>query len=117
MQLGDFVYSKEQLVTIEEEATNGNGLILLAQMLIYTKLNLLCHDSDPSCIQQTVNDSDALIDHLVIPPFGNGFLPIGAVNNLVTILRQYNLSLMCAPDCNPQPGCRSTATPTPTPTP
>lgn len=115
MQLGDFVYSRDQLVAIEQEAFNGNGLILLAQRVIETKLNLLCHNTDPSCIQQTVNDSDALIDHMVIPPIGNGFLPIPAVTNLATILRQYNLGLMCAPDCPNQPPCLPTPTPTPTP--
>jgi hypothetical protein len=115
MQLGDFVYSRDQLMTIAGESANGNGLISLAQQLIFTKLNLICHNSEPSCIQQTINDSDTLIDHLIIPPFGNGFLPPQAVSNLVTILHQYNLGLLCAPACDTQPGCHPTPTPTATP--
>jgi hypothetical protein len=99
IQLGSHTYTKEEALEILNEPVNGNGLVALAHQLIATKLNLICQNADTSCIQQTVNDADQIIDGLIIPPIGNGFLQPSAVSNLVMMLTQYNEGLMCAPHC------------------
>jgi hypothetical protein len=111
------VYTKDQALAILNEPIEHNGLVWLAQKLIHAKLNLACNNSEPSCIQQTVNDSDAMIGSLVVPPIGNGFLSEQSVSNLVFILRAYDNGEMCAPSCVQPPCPRPTPTPTVTPTP
>jgi hypothetical protein len=115
LPLGNNGYTVDQVDTILHEAiTHQNGLIKLAQSLIITKINLQCHNTDASCIQQTVNDADFLIGDVVIPPYGDGFLRMDQVDNIVMILNQYNYGHMCAPPCF-DPPC-PTPTPTATPT-
>jgi len=127
MQLGNVTYTTAEISAILAEPVGNNGLLVLAKQLISTKINLQCHNTDPSCIQQTVADSDFMIGDLVIPPIGNGFLTSGQVNNLATILLNYNQGRMCAHACadppcptptpTPSPTTTPTATPTPDPTP
>jgi hypothetical protein len=116
IQLGNLVYTADQANTILHEDNHHNGLIMLAKVLITTKLNIECNHSETSCIQQTVNDSDTLIGNLVIPPFGNGYLPLNAVGNLVTVFNHYNMGRWCAPGCV-DPPCNPAPTATPTPYP
>src|SRR5262249_20818927 len=101
LPLGNNQYSVDQVYTIlHEPILHQNGLIKLAQSLIITKINILCNHTETSCIQQTVDDADALIGDLVIPPYGDGSLPFAAVDNLVTTLNHYNYGDMCAPPCD-----------------
>jgi hypothetical protein len=107
IQLGQHIYSDGQLRQIMNQPVDNNGLVALAQELIATKLNIACNHSDDSCIAQTVIDADMVIGNLIVPPVGNGFLPLNSVNNLLMLLGAYNKGNMCAPYCE--------ATPTPTP--
>jgi cell division septation protein DedD len=115
LRLGKTSYNVEQVYTILHENNYRNGLTLLAKPLIIAKLNTMCNHAPGDCILQTIADSDVVIDGLVIPPFGNGFLSPNAVSNLVAILNQYSYGRMCAPPCF-DPAC-PTPTPTPTATP
>src|SRR5262249_24518393 len=73
LQLGTVHYPQYQLLSIIHEPVRGNGLVSLAHHLIATKLNV-ANGADPSCIQQTIADADALIGDLVVPPVGDGHL-------------------------------------------
>lgn len=100
IQLGEHVYTKDEALQILNEPVTGNGLVALAHQLIAAKLSLMCDRSDASCILQTVNDADMIIDGLIAPPIGNGFLRPDQVSNLVMILTNYNQGMMCAPHCS-----------------
>jgi hypothetical protein len=117
LQLGNVTYTQEQLLAILHEPVRGNGLLILAHQLIAALLNI-ANGADPSCIQQTIDEANALIGDLVIPPIGNGYLRPSDVGGLAGILGQFNEGGMCAPACEGSPS--PTATPTPptvTPTP
>jgi hypothetical protein len=90
--LGANSYTDVQLESILGTAVKGNGLISLAHQLIAAKLNV-ANGSDPTTIQSTINQADALISTLgnkKIPPFGTGFLSPASVSNLVNKLTRYN---------------------------
>ncbi len=95
MLLGTVAYTQAELLQIYNMSAGsdpncpGNGLLSLAHQLITTKLNL-CNGSDPIPIQQTVNDADALIDGLVIPPIGSGCLASSQTSDLTETLDDYN---------------------------
>jgi hypothetical protein len=112
LQLGNVTYTQEQLLDIMHEPVRGNGLISLAHHLITAKLNV-ANGSDPSCIQQTIADADALIGDLVVPPVGDGYLPPRDVNALKDILEEYNEGQLCAPSCDNE----GSPTPSPSSTP
>ena len=67
LQLGNVTYTQEQLLDILHQPVRGNGLLILAHQLIAAKLNIAA-GADPSCIQETIAEADALIGDLVIPP-------------------------------------------------
>jgi len=92
------------------EPVHGNGLVSLAHHLITAKLNV-ANGADPSCIQQTIADADALIADLVVPPVGDGFLAPGDVNALKDTLENYDEGDLCAPSCDNE------GSPTPSPSP
>lgn len=99
MPLGNRVYNEAELRSILAEPVNPtNGLVNLARELISTKLGLACN-SNPICIIETVNQADFVIGDLVVPPVGNGFLPLSAVSNLVQMLHAYSQGERCAPLC------------------
>jgi hypothetical protein len=94
--------------------------------LIAAKLNI-ASASDPSCIQTTINQVDALIGNLIVPPVGNGVLACN-ISGFIDALDDYNSGkLPCADHCNdkaaqdPQPYIMDNPcvypSPTPTPTP
>jgi hypothetical protein len=99
LQLGNVTYTQEQLLSIMHEPVRGNGLISLAHHLIATKLNV-ANGADPSCIQQTIADADALIGDLVVPPVGDGYLAPRDVGILKDTLEDYNEGHLCAPSCD-----------------
>jgi hypothetical protein len=111
LQLGNVTYTQEQLLDIMHEPVRGNGLVSLAHHLITAKLNV-ANGADPSCIEQTIADADALIGDLVVPPIGDGFLQPREVNALKDVLEDYNEGNLCAPSCD-----NSSPTPPPGPTP
>jgi hypothetical protein len=120
LQLGNVTYNQEELLSIMHEPVRGNGLISLAHHLITTKLNV-ANGSDPSCIQQTIADADALIGDLVVPPVGDGYLRPPDVNALKDVLEDYNEGDLCAPSCDNggggPPGPTPRARPVPRPRP
>ena len=99
LQLGNVTYTQDQLLSIMHEPVRGNGLVSLAHHLITAKLNV-ANGADPSCIQQTIADADALIGDLVVPPVGDGYLRPRDVNALKDILEDYNEGHLCAPSCD-----------------
>jgi hypothetical protein len=109
LQLGNVTYTQDQLLAIMHEPVRGNGLISLAHHLITAKLNV-ANGADPSCIQQTIADADALIGDLVVPPVGDGYLAPRDVNALKDTLEDYNEGQLCAPSCD------NDGSPTPAPT-
>ena len=112
LQLGNVTYTQDELLSIMHEPVRGNGLISLAHHLITTKLNV-ANGADPSCIQQTIADADALIGDLVVPPVGDGYLAPRDVNALKDTLEAYNEGQLCAPSCDNE----GSPTPAPTTTP
>ena len=110
LQLGNVTYTKDQLLSIMHEPVHGNGLVSLAHHLITAKLNV-ANGADPSCIQQTIADADALIGDLIVPPVGDGFLAPGDVNALKDTLEDYDEGHLCAPSCDNE------GSPTPSPSP
>jgi len=112
LQLGNVTYTQDQLLAIMHEPVRGNGLISLAHHFITTKLNV-ANGADPSCIQQTIADADALIGDLVVPPVGDGYLAPRDVNALKDTLEEYNEGQLCAPSCDNE----GSPTPAPTTTP
>jgi hypothetical protein len=99
LQLGNVNYDQQQLLDILHQPVRGNGLVSLAHQLIAAKLNIAA-GADPSCIQQTLADADALIGDLVVPPVGDGFLAPSDVSALVKTLTDYNEGRLCAPSCD-----------------
>jgi hypothetical protein len=117
LQLGNVTYTQDQLLSIMHEPVRGNGLVSLAHHLITAKLNV-ANGTDPSCIQQTIADADALIGDLVIPPIGDGNLRPRDVNALKNTLEDYNEGHLCAPSCDnssPSPSPNPRAMPRPRP--
>ena len=108
LQLGSVTYNQQELLDILREPVRGNGLLILAHQLIAAKLNIAA-GADPSCIQETIAEADALIGDLVIPPIGNGYLAPRDAAPLAGILGQFNEGDMCAPSCDQSPP--PTATP------
>jgi hypothetical protein len=120
LQLGNRVYTQQELLSILHQSVRGNGLVLLAHQEIAAKLNI-ANGADGSCIEQTLADADAMIGDLVIPPVGNGYLAPRDVSALADTLDQYNEGLLCAPSCDgdqsPTPTPRPRPRPHPRPTP
>jgi len=114
LQLGNRTYNRQELQSILRQPPRGNSLVQLARQEIAAKLNIAT-GSDGSCVAQTLAAADALIGNLVIPPVGNGYLP---VNSYVRPLGRYNNGGLCAPKCDlppePAPSPRPTARPHPT---
>jgi hypothetical protein len=89
LTLGTVTYQAGELMAILDNPAQGNGLVILAHQLIAAKLNV-ANGADPSAVQQTITDADAMIATLVIPPIGNGYLPPGQTGNLTETLTEYN---------------------------
>jgi len=102
LQLGNVTYTQQQLLDILHGPVRGNGLVILARQLIAAELNIAA-GADPSCIQQTIEEANALIGDLVIPPVGTGYLPPREAAPLAGILGRFNEGDMCAPSCDQGP--------------
>jgi hypothetical protein len=114
LQLGNRTYNRQELESILQQPLQGNGLVQLAHQEIAAKLNI-ARGADGSCVQQTLATVDALIGNLVIPPVGNGHLPL---TPYVRTLGLYNAGGLCASRCDlpplPPPSPGPTARPHPT---
>lgn len=87
--LGTVNYTQLQLQSILDAPVKGNGLISLAHQLIAAKLNI-ANGANGSSIASTITAADALIDSLVVPPVGSGYLSPSSVSTLVDALTDFN---------------------------
>lgn len=93
LTLGTVSYSQTQLLDIINEPVRGNGLVSLAHQLIPAKLNLSSGAGVPAPVLTAINDADALIGGLVIPPVGTGALAPNVTSPLIEILDDFNNGL------------------------
>lgn len=98
LTLGTVTYTQAQLLEILKTPVRGNGLISLAHQLIAAKLNIAAGASDDA-IDDTIDDADALIGGLVIPPVGPGFLSPSTTGSLNNTLDSYNNGLIGPGSC------------------
>src|SRR5205823_3899076 len=96
LQLGNRTYNRQELQSILRQPPRGNGLVQLAYQEIAAKLNI-ANGADGSCVAQTLGAVDVLVGNLVIPPVGNGHLPL---TSYVRTLGVYNEGRLCAPQCD-----------------
>jgi hypothetical protein len=87
LSLGEVAYSSEELLAILRTPVRGNGLVSLAHQLIAAKLN--------GGGGALVDDADALIGELVVPPVGDGWLAPSATSALTTALDDFNNGARC----------------------
>jgi hypothetical protein len=88
LMLGNVLYTQAQLLEILDEPVQSNGLVALAHQEIATKLNLAL--GGPECIQPVLDQVDAIIGNLVVPPIGAGSLQPCNVSGYVDTLAKYN---------------------------
>jgi hypothetical protein len=90
LMLGNTNYIKDQLLSIFNTPPAGNGLISLAHQLIAAKLNVANGAVPTVEIQDAIDDADAMIGDLVVPPVGAGSLTPGSTGALNTVLQAFN---------------------------
>ena len=90
LDLGTVSYTKTELLSIFDQPVVGNGLVSLAHQLIAAKLNAANGAFVPTGVATAIADADTLIDGLVVPPVGTGYLAPSATSALTTILDTYN---------------------------
>ena len=114
LQLGNRNYNRQELQSILRQVPRGNSLVQLAQQEITAKLNI-ANGAAADCVAQILAAADARVGNLVIPPVGNGQLPL---TSYVRTLGLYNEGALCVPQCDvpssPAPSPRPTARPHPT---
>ena len=98
--LGTTFYTQAELIQILDTQAQGNGLIFLAHQLIAAKLNVASGATPPGTL---IADADALIDGLVVPPIGGGFLDPSVASPLTDDLDTYNNGLSGVPHCDSVP--------------
>jgi hypothetical protein len=89
LTLGTVTYTDLELCAIFNEPAGGNGLLALAHQLIAAKLNI-ASGASATAIQWVIDDADALIGSLVIPPVGSGYLAPGATSTDTDYLDTFN---------------------------
>jgi hypothetical protein len=91
LTLGSVSYTTSQINAIlQNNAVAGNGLISLAHQLITAKLNIIYGAAPDAATQLAINQADALIGSLVIPPIGTGSLSPSATSSLENTLNVFN---------------------------
>ena len=89
LELGSVTYTKEQLIAILKTPVKGNGLVQLSHQLIAAKLNVAAGAPDAS-IKAAIDQADALIGCLVVPPVGEGTLSTNKTTQLNDKLDAFN---------------------------
>jgi len=102
LMLGTVSYTQAQLLSILNTPAQGNGLIFLAHQLIATKLNL-AGGASGTAIASTVAAADALIDGLVVPPVGAGYLAPSVASGLTNTMDDYNNGELGSDPCRTTP--------------
>jgi hypothetical protein len=90
LTLGTVPYTQDQLLQILSESPQGNGLVQLARQLIATKLNVKTGATTSAGVANDITSADLLINDLVVPPVGTGYLAPGKTSSLITSLDVYN---------------------------
>jgi hypothetical protein len=90
LTLGSVTYTQAQLLAILRQPARGNGLVSLAHQLIAARLNLLLGVVPPASVTLAVEQADAVIGALVVPPVGGGRLVPCAARQLNWTLRSFN---------------------------
>ena len=102
VDLGGVTYNKEQLCDIFDTSVKGNGLVSLAHQLIAAKLNFANGASSPAA-ESAMNDADALIGALLVPPIGGGYLHPSLVSTLAQTLDDFNNGIIGPGHCGSVP--------------
>jgi hypothetical protein len=90
VKIGNFFYSKAQLLLIFDTPAAGNGLISLTHQLIAAKLNIAAGALAPPLVLGAITTADALIGNLIVPPIGGGFLAPATTSHLNDDLEEFN---------------------------
>jgi len=99
LMLGSVQYSQMELLQIFRRPVKGNGLVSLAHQLIAAKLNVE-NGADPTDVQGYIDDADAMIGSLVVPPIGGGYLAPSSTGYLTHMLDQYNMGYIGPGHCD-----------------
>jgi hypothetical protein len=92
LTIGTVTYTQEQLLAILNTPVRGNGLISLAHQVIAADLNLLSGSTNTPAGGVALSSANTLIDGLVIPPIGSGFLDPSITSGLTSAIDQFNNS-------------------------
>jgi cysteine-rich repeat protein len=104
LTLGGVMYTQQQLLDILDEPVVGNGALALAHQLIAAKLNVAFGAPDDD-IDDAIDDADALLAGLTLPPIGSGTLDPSVTSDLVEELDDFNNSKLRGDACEPEPEC------------
>jgi hypothetical protein len=99
LMLGDVTYTQDELLDILNQPPRGNGLVILARQLIGAKLNIADGANTPDDIHDAIDDADALIGDLVVPPVGDDWLHPSETGELSDMLAAYNDGELHDEDC------------------
>jgi hypothetical protein len=110
LTLGQTTYSKAELLAILRTAVTGNGLLSMAHQLIAARLNIAAGASAAG-IQATLDEADALIGALVVPPKGTGSLPTEKTSAVNDALAAFNEGRVGPGHCEDGPPRRPPPTP------
>jgi hypothetical protein len=102
LTLGTVNYTAAELLSILNQPVEGNGLVSLAHQLIGALLNI-ANGADPSAAQSAIDDANALIDGLVVPPVGAGYLDPSLTSDLTQTLDDYNNGIIGPGHCGSVP--------------
>jgi len=102
LTLGTVNYTKDELLAILNQPVEGNGLVSLAHQLIGALLNIAA-GADPTAAQAAIDDANDLIDGLVVPPIGAGFLHPSLTDDLTQTLDDYNNGIIGPGHCGSVP--------------
>lgn len=89
-RIGEVNYTNAQLRSILNQPAKGNGLISLAHQLISVKLNGYLGATPPPDVSAAMEQANAMIGSLVIPPIGSGRLAPASTSALTSTFDQFN---------------------------
>ena len=99
LTLGSVTYTQAQILAILRQPARGNGLVSLAHQLIATRLNLLLGVVPPAAVGRAVEQADAAIGAMVVPPVGGGRLAPCATSALTVTLDEFNSGIIGPGHC------------------
>ena len=88
--VGSRTYTPAEINSILGASVRGNGLVSLAHQLITAKLNIYFGAAAPAEVLTAIQQADALIGSLVVPPVGTGYLLPSQTSSLTGTLDAFN---------------------------